>query len=211
MSVEIILFCLLIIACPVACLLLDWYRKETLKLHELNIRESKRSKVDNIIKSLHLNTSVLSTTFLDDKGYSFSKLDGTYSEKNLIYNNVSYTKLKQHFEQREITCANFLEIDKFDLESIYNLIPKLDLNTNKFNYKELEEVYDLLKKEDIVFRDFIRNRLDLLEEYKIKYISETLEENKTLEIPDYTQDLLPNVLRFIQRRERHNQLLKELL
>ncbi len=76
----------------------------------------------------------------------------------------------------------------------------------------MEDVYDLLKKEDMVFKDFIRNRLDLLEECKIRFNSESVQdgENDTLEIPDYTQDLLSNVLRFIQRRERHNQLLKEL-
>lgn len=212
MYVEIRVFCLLIIVLPIIYLFLDWYRKETLKLHELNLKKEKKSRVDNLIKSLRLNTSVLSTTFLDDKGYSFNKLDGSYCEKKLLYNSVHYRKLEQHFKQREITCSNFLEINNFDLEGIYNLIPKLNLNIDKVSCKELEDVYDLLKKEDMVFKDFIRNRLDLLEECKIRFSPESVQdgENDTLEIPDYTQDLLSNVLRFIQRRERHNQLLKEL-
>ena len=60
-------------------------------------------------------------------------------------------------------------------------------------------MYDLLKKEDMVFKDFIRNRLDLLEECKIRFSPESVQdgENDTLEIPDYTQDLLSNVIFFI--------------
>lgn len=209
---ESFIIYLIVLVPIIGYLVLRWYKKESLRLHNTNLVKARDAILENLKKSLNLNDEVIATIFEEKSSYNFNKFNGNYDHKKLSSNKISSEELITYFESREQTCLNFLNIESFDLMNIYNLIPELYNKNESFEVYATLEIHDLLKQEDLIFKDFLRNRLELYQLTKIKYlekISVSTKDSEDFEIPDYTQDILNNVLRFIQRREKHNLILKE--